>query len=434
MAIIKCPECGHQISDKAPTCPSCGVEIAGKIIKCPKCGEVYFKDDGMCPNCHYVIPQSSIKPDSTALSNSVKEHNSELKPVVGNTVTKLQEENLQQENKEDASKLSINKKATISASKSQSKPQTDIVPPVPPHRDNNNNDNQPKKKNYTPLVVSIVIAILICGALAYWYKDQNANKEQEDYAYAMQHAQDSLVLNDYLDKYKDGPVEHRDSVMAKLLLLRKGDTEWLNTLISNSRTAFENYLSAHPDTPHKTEILHRIDSIDWQVTKTDNTMDAYQTYLSTHSNGEHVDEANENIRALKTKTVLPEEKQQVQAVVREFFMNINARNETGLMSTLNSQIASFIGKTDAAPSDAVTFMNKLYEKEGVESLIWSTSNYKISKKEVGDEKYEYSVSLNARQDVKHKDGSNTSLPYKVTMTISPDMKISSFGLVKILSD
>ena len=42
MAIIKCPECGRQISDKAPTCPSCGVEIAGKITKCPHCGEVYL--------------------------------------------------------------------------------------------------------------------------------------------------------------------------------------------------------------------------------------------------------------------------------------------------------------------------------------------------------------------------------------------------------
>ena len=52
MAIIKCPECGHQISDKAPVCPSCGVEIAGKVTKCPNCGEVYFKDQEMCPNCH----------------------------------------------------------------------------------------------------------------------------------------------------------------------------------------------------------------------------------------------------------------------------------------------------------------------------------------------------------------------------------------------
>lgn len=40
--IIKCPECGHQISDKAPVCPSCGVEIAGKIVRCPNCGEIHF--------------------------------------------------------------------------------------------------------------------------------------------------------------------------------------------------------------------------------------------------------------------------------------------------------------------------------------------------------------------------------------------------------
>ncbi len=28
--IIKCPECGHEVSDKAETCPHCGIAIAGK--------------------------------------------------------------------------------------------------------------------------------------------------------------------------------------------------------------------------------------------------------------------------------------------------------------------------------------------------------------------------------------------------------------------
>lgn len=54
MAIIKCPECGRQISDKAPVCPNCGVEIAGKTIKCTQCGEIYFRDQNMCPNCHHM--------------------------------------------------------------------------------------------------------------------------------------------------------------------------------------------------------------------------------------------------------------------------------------------------------------------------------------------------------------------------------------------
>ena len=52
MAIIKCPECGHQISDKAPVCPNCGVEIAGKVTQCPNCGEIYFRNEDSCPNCH----------------------------------------------------------------------------------------------------------------------------------------------------------------------------------------------------------------------------------------------------------------------------------------------------------------------------------------------------------------------------------------------
>ncbi|MGN0069600.1 MAG: zinc ribbon domain-containing protein [Prevotella sp.] len=51
MAIIKCPECGHQVSNKAHTCPSCGIEIAGKVAICPVCGEAYFTEQGQCPRC-----------------------------------------------------------------------------------------------------------------------------------------------------------------------------------------------------------------------------------------------------------------------------------------------------------------------------------------------------------------------------------------------
>ena len=38
MAIIKCPECGKDVSDKAPFCPHCGVKIAGELPVCPHCG------------------------------------------------------------------------------------------------------------------------------------------------------------------------------------------------------------------------------------------------------------------------------------------------------------------------------------------------------------------------------------------------------------
>ena len=62
MAIIKCPECGHEISDKAPFCPSCGVAIAGKVVECPKCGKVYFSELSECPQCHYKKPVADKTP------------------------------------------------------------------------------------------------------------------------------------------------------------------------------------------------------------------------------------------------------------------------------------------------------------------------------------------------------------------------------------
>ena len=76
MAIIKCPECGRQISDKAPTCPSCGVEIAGKTTKCPNCGEVYFNYLEMCPNCQTPNPtlvggRGGITPTPSAPEQSI---------------------------------------------------------------------------------------------------------------------------------------------------------------------------------------------------------------------------------------------------------------------------------------------------------------------------------------------------------------------------
>ena len=44
MALINCPECGKEISDKAITCPNCGIPInqqpqqVEEYLCCPKCG------------------------------------------------------------------------------------------------------------------------------------------------------------------------------------------------------------------------------------------------------------------------------------------------------------------------------------------------------------------------------------------------------------
>lgn len=101
--IIKCPECGHQVSDKAPICPNCGVEIAGNIIKCFHCGKLYIKEEKQCPFCHYVRKEKDLQ-SSVNVNDKEQEDNIEVKPNI-NLIVNRRELDIQR-------KRSISKEVT----------------------------------------------------------------------------------------------------------------------------------------------------------------------------------------------------------------------------------------------------------------------------------------------------------------------------------
>jgi len=395
MAIIKCPECGRQISDKAPVCPNCGVEIAGKIIRCPQCGEVYFNNQEFCPNCHhltYARHQTSVET---------------TQPAAEDRVAPIQ----------------------------QPTPQP-TVPPVPPTRSNNPGidlrPEPPKKKNYWPFIVALVLALLICGVCFHFYNSAKSSKESDAYSFAMK-SDDPLVLQTYLDNNLDAPQEHRDSIMARMDFLKKQDNDWANAVVSGSRTALEDYIAKHPDSEHNNEAKHMIDSLDWSDALNESTMESMQAYLQNHANGEHVDEANSELKKIKAKTVQDDDRNLVASSLRRFFQSINSRNEAQLQSSVTASMSNFLGKADATKADVVTFMNKIY-KEDITNMNWKLNgDYKINKKEVGDEQYEYTVNFSAKQNIERTDETlEKEARYQIKATINPDGLISSMTMTKIL--
>lgn len=64
MALLKCPDCGHNVSDQAEICPGCGYPV-NKIKTgttdqktkslsrnvCPSCGMLLGTDESLCHNC-----------------------------------------------------------------------------------------------------------------------------------------------------------------------------------------------------------------------------------------------------------------------------------------------------------------------------------------------------------------------------------------------
>ncbi|MBO7592039.1 MAG: zinc ribbon domain-containing protein [Bacteroidaceae bacterium] len=68
MALIKCNECGHEVSDKASVCPNCGCPIEKKLT-CEECGNQLSANDTTCPNCGCPVPNKNGGLEKNGLSS-----------------------------------------------------------------------------------------------------------------------------------------------------------------------------------------------------------------------------------------------------------------------------------------------------------------------------------------------------------------------------
>lgn len=57
MALIKCSECGKEVSSSAKTCPHCGMKLSFK--KCPECGKKLKGDETNCPECGFPLEKKT---------------------------------------------------------------------------------------------------------------------------------------------------------------------------------------------------------------------------------------------------------------------------------------------------------------------------------------------------------------------------------------
>jgi len=238
--IIKCPECGHQVSDRAKTCPSCGIDIAGKITRCPDCGEYIFKDDRECPNCHCSINASA-----------------EPQPVA-QPLPALQERRA-----------------------AQQEPHQDAPQPKP---------KKNRKAVWSAVIVALILALTTVFLGIYFVQKTQMQNELRSYENAMM-STEPAVLQNFLDMYVDAPIAHRDSIKAHLEVLKKIDRDWDNARISDSKKKLQLFIERNPENIHVREAQLLIDSLDFVEAKRLNSMNAFQKYMEEHEQGYYYDEA-----------------------------------------------------------------------------------------------------------------------------------------------
>lgn len=485
MAMIKCPECGHVISDRAPSCPSCGAKIENEVVKCPVCGEAYFKEQAECPHCHHrtanastmenehpnnVVPPAPQSPSAGVADTNVPQqpsNNAYVQPTV-TPVAAQQQQNVygngqgmqsqanqpvnnayqgqpvqstqQQGGYQTQPPQPTQQQGGYQAQPAQptngpqsqfgnpQQPQYGQVPPQTPPP----GTQQPQNKNILTIALVSVVALLFIGLGAYFFFGSSGNKEQQAYEYAL-NSNDPAVLESYLNNYRDADPMHRDKISQQLAQLKQSELDWTNTMVSGSKTALADFLSKYPNSTHKAEAERKIDSLDWLVAKKANTAEAYNLYVTEHPNGVYIDEANNSLNVAKTKNITPKEKEMLALVFRSVFRSINDRDDEGLTSNFSDFISSFLGKSNASKSDVIAFLNKIY-KDDITAMEWRANNdMKITKREIGIDEYEYSVDFSAKQKIEREDeDQETEANYRIKAKVNPDGKITELNMVKVI--
>lgn len=367
MALIICPECGRQVSEKAEICPGCGVKIAGNVVNPQYVQQPpQYQQPALPQQPQYV--QQPVQPQQTP-QQPVKPQPETPKKSTGGKIVKL-------------------------------------------------------------LLVSFIISLVICGTGYYFYKSAQSQKEQEDYEYAIQ-STDPMVLQSYLARYADAPREHRDSINAHLTMLTQSDHDWTNAVVSGTKSALEEYVKNHPGSVHCGEAKDKIDSIDYAVANRANTVESYTQYLKEHPDGKYASEAQEYITDKKNTEVQPEEAAMVKATCRHFFQAINSKSEGRLLETVTDYLTSFLNLSGANGQDVVSFMHKLYKEDITNMNWRLNDDFKIEKVKGEGDEFRLKAQFSANQEIERTDPSKEkNAKYIISVEVTPEGKIQSFTMKK----
>lgn len=450
--IIKCPECGHQVSDKAPVCPSCGVEIAGHIIKCSHCGELYLKEESSCPNCHHT--EHHVESSVTAAEHHTSEaaNNSKVQePVVLMSVDKEEAtgnddviipveetEEHETDNYDDKTQDTFNEPKTeeeaVDADFIMDDNADEEVIANAEAIAEDEEESTPDKNNHLSLAVSLLIAAITAAVLLFLYNQgvgaSKANNEQEAFAQAMS-SSEPTVLKNYLKENPSASKAHRDSISARLKVLttttqnmQQSDNDLSVALTSNSKEVLQQFIAKYPDSKHRGELEAKIDEIDWAGAVAKNNENAYLGYKAQHPNGIHSKEADEKLKNILTPEKAEEsavakvtdgERAKAVAAVRQLLQGINSKS-TDKISGAVAPSLNFLGSGGATVKDIRRYMtDRLYQAD-VKTINWHLGSPAEVTKKSNEAGADIRLKIPATLDIDRK-GGKSKRSYVISATI-----------------
>ena len=264
MSLIKCPECGHEVSTKAPRCPHCGVPIAGNLKRCPNCDTIMLKDVECCPNCDTPFLVTSEAPEPTP-APAPAEPTPTLTPPAPAAPTE-----------------EVTAPKTESAEPASNQPTAPTPSPAAAPAK--------KKKSLGGWALFALIVVLAALAVLIVWQIQSSREASAEAAFTLlRECNDPRSFEDFINRYPKS--RHIEEVEARLEELRLEEVAWQAALSTTNPAIVRDFIDNYPTSAHHSAALHRIDTLDWREANKQNTSAGYTAYISAHDAGDFITEA-----------------------------------------------------------------------------------------------------------------------------------------------
>ena len=458
MSLIKCPECGETVSDKASNCPHCGFGIAENIAHCPECGSVVPKDAVACPKCAFPLHENKVQRKEEVVVNQQpnnREKELELQRIEPsfsdakrlfesksfieaynkiNIALHVSPNNVEclklEELIVDGIRESSYKKASdLLQDKQYAKALAEIDTALnyaPNSHKLINLSNEVKsaksRRRVRTTVLIIVIFVAIIGGVAYSVHNSYLKDNEEN---AWTEAKDSATvssLEHFIELYPEGT----HSMEAEQLLegIKKKDTDYWDRICRyGDVSVFQDYKEKFPQGLYLVQADTKIDSLDWLQAVQKNTPEAYSSYLTAHPQGTHSMDAETAQNNIKNTTPNEEEINNVKTIFTNYYAAVEGKDNDAVLEFFEAVTPRYYGITNAKKADILTNLKKMYSKDIKQlHVTLNTDGLKVTKDASGNFKVTFSIDCEYDRD----DASlQTTASMIVNAVVNPNQKITS---------
>ena len=432
MSLIKCPECGHDVSSEAANCPNCGYPMAKK------------GDNDVQPEASSSV-QSELNTRYTKVLKDLnakrfKSAFAEIDALIkeypnSHSFTELREQVVREFVKscvEDSDICLKDKNYKDAKTIAQMGLQHDPSNPYLLNVINRVRRRKAFKRN-----AWLVLLLLILGGAAYAYynlkvPDYNSEKEEEAWNLVMKYRNefdaDRLedALDDYISDFSSGLHSSEAKSMYENLVREKA--AWNAAVRQNNAQAMHDFMDMFSNGfYHKTAYV-KLDSLAFLEAKNKNTKEAIDYYIDTYSDGKYIEQAMAISEKLNNGNLTKQEREDIKTVLDNHFQALTDDDEALLRTTLGKTVNSYLGKMDLTIDDMVDYMHSLSEENGGDGGFYTVHNIDIKKFDDPGAPVIYNVQFNLTNTVISLAGDEIKKEYDATATLDEKKHILSLIL------